>query len=210
MKVRRTITIKPAGFLPILLLAVGLSGCLPSAEEDPGVQVVLVNAPAGERVSFLAEALQRELLALDSCCRFDFARTAPIRFQETHRDMFGSRAAPQAAAIARNLGSELAVMVSAPRFERRVERVDGGREVSGVVRLQAGAIDAATGSALGSVGSLTFRGSRIEDASGPLPDLEEDPTMLDLARAAASDLAPHLAALIEDVAYRFEAAPQRK
>ena len=210
MKVRSAITMKPAGFLSILLLAVGLSGCLPSAQEEPGVQVALVNAPAGERVSFLAEALQGELLALNRCCRFDFARTAPIRFQETHRDMFGSRAAPQAAAIARNLGSELAVMVSAPRFERRVERVDGGREVSGVVRLQASAIDAATGRSLGSVGSLTFRGSRIEDAGRPLPELEEDPTMRDLAGAATSDLAPHLAALIEDVASRFETPPQRK
>ena len=193
----------------VLLLMV-LPGCLPAPGAGGGVQVALVNAPAGERVPFLAEALQGQVEAQRGCCRFEFIRPAPLRFQETHRDMFGSRAAPAAASIARSLGAELAVMASAPRFERRVERVSGGREVSGVVRLQATAIDAATGATLGSVGSLTYRGSRFEAAGEPLPEIDADPLMLALAEDALADLAPHLAALLADVTGEYRDRRQRK
>lgn len=189
-----------------ILLTTLLAGCLPGAADDPGVEVALVNAPAGERVPFLADDLQHSLVALDGCCRFDFIRSTPLRFQETHRDMFGSRAAPAAAAIARSLGAEVAVMVSAPRFERKVEQVDGGREVSGVVSLQATAIEAASGRPLGSVGSLAFRGRRFEPNRGSLPEIDEDPLMIALTRDAVADLAPHLAALLDDVSRDLEFA----
>lgn len=177
-----------------------LTSCAPTAQDEAGFQVALVNAPADERVSFLADSLQQETLDLPDCCAFDFIRPAPIRFQETHRNMFGSRAAPQSASLARNLGAEVAVMASAPRFERTVASVDSGREVRGVVQLRATAVDAETGETIGSVGSLTFRGSRLEDAGAPLPEVEEDPTMMALAEDAVDDLAPHLAALLADIA----------
>lgn len=197
---------KPLVAAALLLLATLLSACAPSTQDDLGLQVAMVNAPAGERVSFLADDLQQATISLPDCCRFDFTRPAPLRFQETHRDMFGSRAAPQAASIARNLGAEVAVMASAPRFERIVESVNGSREIRGIVRLQATAIDAATGNALGSVGSLTFRRGRLQDATEPLPELEEDPLMVALVEEAVEDLAPHLAALLEDIARQYPAA----
>lgn len=180
-----------------------LASCAPAVQEDAGLQVALINAPAGQRVSFLADELQEALVEVPSRSDFGFIRPAPIRFQETHRDMFGSRAAPQSASLARNLGAEVAVMASAPRFERSVESVEGGSEVRGVVQLQASAIDAESGEPLGTVGSLTFRGSRLADDSEPLPEIEEDPLMISLTRDAVADLAPHLAALLGDLAGQY-------
>ncbi|HEX7004648.1 MAG TPA: hypothetical protein VF168_10735 [Trueperaceae bacterium] len=178
-----------------LLLAL-LSGCLPASAPDPGLEVAIVNAPAGERAPFLAERLQEEILGLPGCCSFGLIRPAPLRFQETHRDMFGSRAAPAAASIARSLGAEVAVMAAAPRFERSVERVRGGRHVTGVVRVNATVIDASTGMPLGSAGSLTFRGARFVPGDRPLPEPDEDPLMIALTEEAARDLAPQLTALL--------------
>lgn len=180
-----------------------LASCAPTVQEDGSLQVALVNSPAEQRVSFLAGALQQAVGEVPSCCDFGFVRPTPIRFQETHRDMYGSRAAPQSASLARNLGAEVAVMTSAPLFERTVESFEGGSEVSGVVQLQARAIDAETGESLGTVGSLTFRGSRQIDDNEPLPEVEEDPLMRALTEDAVADLAPHLAALIGDLAERY-------
>lgn len=182
------------------LLLAAIAGCAPTAMEDPArTQVALINAPAEQRVAMVADALEEEVAGVRSCCSFSFARSQPVRFQETHRDLFGSRAAPQAASLARNLGASLAVMAGAPRYERTVERVDGGREIRGVVQLRAIVVDASSGEQLGTVGSRTFRDRRLVGEDEPLPEVEDDPLMIDLTRQAVADLAPHLAALLEDL-----------
>lgn len=186
-----------AGALLVLLAA-----CAPTVETEPDRPVVaLINAPADQRVSEIAGALQEEVLAVPGCCRFSFTRTAPVRFQETHRDLFGSRAPGNAAALARNLGARFAVMASASRFERTVlEEDDAVRELEGEVQIQATVLDAQSGESLGTVNSFAFRRSWTTDASADLPEAEEDPKMLALVDEAVADLAPHLAALLGDVA----------
>jgi hypothetical protein len=186
--------------LAVLLMAL-LGSCAPGVTQEPSEPVVaFINAPAEQRVAPAADALQAEVESVPGCCTFSFTRSAPVRFQETHRDLFGSRAAPNAAALARNLSADLAVMAGAPRFERTVEAIDGAREVRGVVQFRATVLDATTGEALGSVGSLVFRDSRLVREGEPLPEPDEDPMMLALMRDAVADLAPHLAAVLLDLA----------
>jgi hypothetical protein len=186
--------------LAALLLAV-LGSCAPSVTQEPSETVVaLINAPAEHRVAPAADALQAEVERVPGCCTFSFYRSRPIRFQETHRDLFGSRAAPNSAALARSLGADLAVMAGAPLFERTVESIDGAREVRGEVQFRATVLDAAAGERLGSVGSLVFRDARVLAQGESLPELDEDPMMLALMREAVADLAPHVAALLMDLA----------
>jgi hypothetical protein len=190
----------PMQGLAALLMAL-LVACAPAATQEPSEPVVaLINAPAELRVAPAADALQAEVESVPGCCTFAFTRSRPVRFQETRRDLFGSRAAPNAAALARNLGADLAVMAGAPLFERTVEAIDGAREVRGVVQFRATVLDAATGNALGSVGSLVFRDSRVVREGEALPEPDEDPMMLALMREAVADLAPHLAAVLMDLA----------
>jgi hypothetical protein len=188
--------------LAVIVVAL-LSACAPITAEQTGDQprVALVNAPAEQRVSILADLLTAEMSGVRGCCAFEFVRSSPLRFQETHRDMFGSRAAPQAASIARNLGAEFAVMAAAPVFERTVERFDdGSRDVRGSVRVRAVVLDPETAEQLAAVGSFTFRDARSLGADEPLPEPDEDPLMIVLTEQAAADLAPHLAAVLGDLA----------
>lgn len=191
-----------------ILLLLTLAACLPAPEEKPLQPVVaLVNAPADQRVGTVADALQEEIARMEDCCPFSFTRTQPVRFQETHRNMYGSRAPVSSAALARNLGAELAVMASAPRFERTVEESSAGTWVHGTVQLRAVVLSADRGDSLGGVGSLVFRARRPVGEDEALPDIEDDPTMSALVEEAAADLAPHLAAVLSDLAREFR---QRK
>lgn len=201
----RVVTMARWFFLAALFLAaltLLLTACAPTSagEEEISPIVAIINAPAEARVSTLADSLERRIREVPSCCAFSFVRSQPVRFQETHRDMFGSRAVPQALSLAENLSARLAVMASAPRFERNVETHGDHREVSGEVQVRAVLFDVETGERLATVGSLTFRGSRTADADGDLPEIEEDPIMQQLTEQAAEDLAPHLAAVLTDVA----------
>lgn len=187
---------------PATLLLVLLAACAPALETESVQPVVaLINAPADHRVSEIAGALQEEVQTVPGCCRFSFTRTAPVRFQETHRDLFGSRAPDNSAALARNLGARFAVMASAPRFERTVLRDDDAvRELEGEVQIQATVVDAESGESLGTVNSLAFGRSWTTEAGTALPEPDEDPRMLELVEEAVADIAPHLAALLGDVA----------
>jgi hypothetical protein len=182
----------------ILTLLLGLlASCAPAVEAEVGGPLVaLINAPAEQRVSQVAGLLQERTARVPGCCPFSFTRPQPVRFQETHRNMFGSRAVPQAASLARNLRADLAVMAGAARFERNVEQLDGERLVEGVVQLRATVIDASSEENLGSVLSRTLSGSRVIGPDESLPEPEEDPTMVALTEEAVVDLAPHLAALL--------------
>jgi hypothetical protein len=91
-----------------ILLFVLLTGCVPAAY-DARPKIAFVNAPTENRVNGLAEALVSTIQEQET--PFGFSRSSALRFQETHRDMFGSRAALQAAFIARSQGAVYGVMV---------------------------------------------------------------------------------------------------
>ena len=101
-----------------LLTFVLLTGCVPQLE-DTGPSVALINAPAEGRISGLADKLESRLTQQGPLA-YDFTSSSRVRFGETHRDMSGSRAALQAAFIARTYGAEWAVMIGAPTYEREV------------------------------------------------------------------------------------------
>jgi hypothetical protein len=91
----------------VLLLILGTS-CVPVVQ-DTRPKVAFLNAPTEYRVLGLAEEL--ESLIREELTTFGFTRSSPLRYQESHRDMYGSRAALQAAFVARSQGSAYAVMV---------------------------------------------------------------------------------------------------
>jgi hypothetical protein len=106
-------------FLLVLLV---LTGCVP-ALRDAHPKVAFINAPTESRVSGLAEDL--ETLIKKQPTTFGFSRASAIRFQESSRDMFGSRAPLQAAFIARSQGAVYGVMVG---FENEGEVIRSGIE----------------------------------------------------------------------------------
>lgn len=99
---------KRFGFLLLLVVLFILTACVPVVR-DTRPKVAFINAPTESRVSGLAEDL--EGLIKEQPTTFGFSRSSAIRFQETARDMFGSRAPLQAAFIARSQGAVYAVMV---------------------------------------------------------------------------------------------------
>jgi hypothetical protein len=97
-----------------------LAGCVP-AVRDTRPKVAFINAPTESRVSGLAEDLGT--LIQEQPTTFGFSRASAIRFQESSRDMYGSRAPLQAAFIARSQGAVYGVMVG---FENEGEVVRSG------------------------------------------------------------------------------------
>jgi hypothetical protein len=67
---------------------------------------------------------------------FGFSRSSALRFQETHRDIFGSRAALQAAFIARSQGAVYAVMVGFDNEGDVVRTSLNGNKVEVTLRLK--------------------------------------------------------------------------
>ena len=94
----------------VLLLAVSaLTGCVPSSE-NVRPRIAVVNAPTELRFPGLADAFSAALKKKHGAT-FAFSPPATLRFQETHRDMHGSRAPLQASFIARSQGASYGVMV---------------------------------------------------------------------------------------------------
>jgi hypothetical protein len=100
--------VKHIRFLGFALLLFAVTSCVP-AVQDTRPKVAFLNAPTQYRVSGLAQKL--ESLVKEQPTTFGFTRSPALRYQETHRDMYGSRAALQAAFAARSQGSVYAVMV---------------------------------------------------------------------------------------------------
>jgi hypothetical protein len=113
---------KTFNLLLVLGLLLAAAGCVPVVQ-DMRPKVAFINAPTEDRVTGLAEEL--ETLIKPSATPFGFSRVSALRFQETHRDMAGSRAPLQAAFIARSQGAVYAVMVG---FENDGEVVRSGLE----------------------------------------------------------------------------------
>jgi hypothetical protein len=189
--------------LPVLFAL--LSACVPVAETGP--KVVLINAPADERVAGLADRLEPAILQQSALGEITFVDSNKVRFQETHRDMAGSRSPLQAAFIARAFGAEYAVTVGAPKYERSVEEGKGlfknKRLVHIEVMLEASIIDPVSAEVLEVIQTPMYTTDRIESLEKPLVDLDEDPdleenlerAMLFISRPLATRLAVLLAAL---------------
>lgn len=95
-----------------LVAFVFLAACAPTTQDGGSPttpQIAIVNAPTEARIAGLAEALQQNLSAYAQ--DYGFIRPNRLRWQESHRDMYGSRAPLQAAFIARATGAEATVMV---------------------------------------------------------------------------------------------------
>jgi hypothetical protein len=187
----------------LLLSVLLLSACVPQTQGDLGPSVAVINAPADFRVEGLADKLQVELGRNSAPNVYSFVSRNRVEFQETHRDMAGSRAPLQAAFIARVFGAEYSVIVSAPVFEREVDEFTFfgtlKREITTEVQLGAVIIDPVTAEPLATYRSGVYQGFRVETVpeDGELVDESEDPDLLAGTQRALNDIAPGLATDLE-------------
>jgi hypothetical protein len=175
-----------------LIMFLLLSGCIPQLE-DSGPSVALINAPAEGRITGLADKLEARLLS-DSPVSYDFTASSKVRFAETHRDMGGSRAALQAAFIARTYGAELAVMIGAPAYQREVIEFTffqtPKRKIITQVQLEVVIIDPVSAEPRSTYSSQLYTAVRVETIEGELIEKELDPDINSLIDKALVDIVP--------------------
>jgi hypothetical protein len=190
-------------WLLISLLALLLIACIPQTQTDSGPSVAVINAPTDFRVAGLADKLQTELQRNSAPNVYSFVSRNRVEFQETHRDMAGSRAPLQAAFIARTFGAEYSVIVSAPVFEREIEEFVVAqtlrREVSTEVQLEARIIDPVTAEVLSTYTSGIYKGFRVEifNTDEEVVDESEDPDLNASIQRALNEISPGLATDLE-------------
>jgi hypothetical protein len=184
----------------VVLLGSLLAGCVPEVE-DRRPEVTVINGPTEARVGGLARELEHLLREHGGGQTYRFTFAPPVRFQETHRDMYGSRALLQAAFISRVLGSDYALLVGAPTYEREVREVENwfgkNRVVDIRVRLRASIIDPVTAEEVEVITSQTAYARRVESASKPLVPLKEDSDLRRARADALASIAPAVAAELE-------------
>lgn len=154
-----------------LFILIALTGCVP-ALRDTRPKVAFINGPTESRVSGLAEDL--ETLIKEQPTTFGFSRSSAIRFQESSRDMFGSRAPLQAAFIARSQGAVYAVMIG---FENEGEVVRSGLDGTRLEltlnlkgRASASIVDPATAEVLATFVSSEVFAKQYETVTLELPE----------------------------------------
>jgi hypothetical protein len=178
--------------LAALLAAVALvlGACAPTASPSTEAKVAVMNGPAQSALGGSAEAVQAELENQPDR-GFALVSAFTMRFLESHTDLFHSRAAASAARIARSEGADLAVMVGAPVLERVVtlSNDEASRRVDVSVALEAQVVDASTDAIVQTLRTRTQQGSRVEANDLPLPDPDEDATVVALMQIAAPELA---------------------
>lgn len=101
---------KRALLLALGILCLALAACVPAAQ-DTRPQIAVINAPAELREPGLAERFVAYLGRQPEAAAFGFSSRSALRYQESYRDLGGSRAPLQAAFIARSQGAAYAVMV---------------------------------------------------------------------------------------------------
>lgn len=170
--------------------ALVLGACAPAATPSAEAKVAVMNGPAQSALGGSAEAVQSELES-HADRGFSLVSAFTMRFLESHTDLFHSRAAASAARIARSEGADLAVMVGAPVLERVVtlSNDEASRRVDVSVALEAQVVDASTDAIVQTLRTRTQQGSRVEANDLPLPDPDEDPTVVALMQVAAPELA---------------------
>lgn len=174
----------------LLVAAAALLGaCAPTATPSTEARVAVMNGPAQSTIKGSAEAVHEELEKHPDR-GFSLVSAFTMRFLESHTDLFHSRAAASAARIARTEGADLAVMIGAPVLERRVTLSDdeASRRIDVSVALEAQVVDASTDAIVQTLRTRTQQGSRVEANDLPLPDPDEDPTVVALMQVAAPEL----------------------
>lgn len=155
----------------LVLLFFVLSGCVP-AVGDTRPKVAFVNAPTENRVKGLAENLVSSLQGQET--PFGFSRSSALRFQETHRDMYGSRAPLQAAFIARSQGAAYAVMVGFENDGEIVRASLDGNKLELTLRLdgfaRASIVDPITAEVLATFDSSKVTAKQYETVTLALPE----------------------------------------
>lgn len=179
----------------VLGLAALLAACAPTATQPRQARVAVLNGPAQVELKGSAEAVQAELERHPDR-GFDLVSPFPMRFLESHTDLFFSRAAAGAAHIARSEGADLAVMIAAPVLERTVTLSDdeASRRIDVTIALEAQVVDAATDAVVQTLRTRGHQGSRVEANDEPLPDSDKDTTVVALMQQAAPELAYSLLA----------------
>lgn len=186
---------------PLLIATVvtlTLVGCAPRHQASgtaPSALLAIMNAPAQSALPGIADGVQ-ELLERDQDLPFRYVPTFTMRFQETHNDLFLSRAAPSAARIARSQGADLAVMTAAPVLEREVTISKDGasRRIDVSLALEAQVVDPRNDAVVQMLRTRTHQGSRVESTTSELVDVKEDTTILALRDRAVPELAAALEA----------------
>lgn len=170
-------------------------GCAPRVSEQQLPLVALLNAPAQAALSGSAEAVQDQL-ERDEARGFEMISGFTMRFLESHNDLFHSRAAPSAARIARGQGADLAIMIGVPVLAREVtvSRDEASRRVDVSVALEAQVVDPRSDAVVQTLRTRTHQGSRVEANDEPLPETDDDETVVALMESAAPELANSLAA----------------
>lgn len=155
----------------LMLLLMALSGCVP-ALQDTRPKVAFVNAPTESRVNGLAETLVSTIKEQET--PFGFSRSSALRFQETHREMGGSRAPLQAAFIARSQGAVYAVMVGFENDGEVVRSSLDGNKVELTLRLdgfaRASIVDPTTANVLATFDSTKITAEQNEVVTLALPE----------------------------------------
>jgi hypothetical protein len=193
-----------------LLLLTGLvvTACVPQTQADSRPSVAVVGAPADFRVEGLADKFQAQLERSSAPNVYSFVSRNRTSFQETHRDMAGSRAPLQAAFTARAFGAEYAVMIAAPVFEREVDEFTAfgtrKREITTEVQLEAVVIDPVTSEPLSTYTSRVYQGYRVETVPDDeeLVEESEDPDLQAEIGRALNEIVPGVATDLELLASR--------
>lgn len=183
--------------LTVSLLALMLVGCAPKLQasgSSPETLLAIMNAPAQSALPGSADAVQ-ESLERDATLPFRYVSAFTMRFQETHNDLYLSRAPASAARIARSQGADVAIMVGAPVLEREVTVSKDGasRRIDISLALEAQVVDARNDAVVQVLRTRTHEGSRVESTERELVDVTLDTTVLALRDRAV----PELAAAVE-------------
>jgi hypothetical protein len=211
MPLNHTKAMRRAWFLLGIVLLL-LTACVPQSQGDTGPSVAVINAPADFRVEGLAEKLETELERNTAPNVYSFVSRSRVAFQETHRDMAGSRSPLQAAFIARAFGAEYAVTIGAPIFEREVDEFTFfgtlKREITTEVQLEARVIDPVTADVLATYTSQRYQGTRVETVpeDEELVKKDEDPDLQTEIQRALQEIAPGVATDLELLCSRQVAA----
>jgi hypothetical protein len=162
---------KHVRFLGLTLLLFAATSCVPVVR-DTRPKVAFLNAPTEDRVLGLAEEL--ESLIREEPTTFGFTRSSPLRYQESHRDMYGSRAALQAAFAARSQGSAYAVMVGFENEGDAVRTSLNGTKLELTLNLKgravASIVDPTTAEVLGTFESSEVTAKVYETVTLDLPE----------------------------------------
>ena len=174
------------------VLAALLTGCVPGSLPGAEPEAIVINGPDRAQVQGVADAFVHRLQELGTP-GFDVVRNVAIAGVEGRRNLSGSQAVRSAAEIARTFGARWTVMIGVDDVSREVFAEAGPSDLV-VVELTVAAILVRGDDAdvIARVGSRRVSGERLVVEGAELPDELSDPLVRELARDAASSLAPIL------------------